>query len=448
MFGSLMHLSGARQALLRVFGTRWQWILLAQFASAAGTWAVVKSVSNLTDVAGFGRFGIILAVAFAVNTLLFGPLAAWAQRHFQEAREQGAHHAYYRALGYAVLICTVVGGVVPLVAATFLTRPLARVGLTLGSVAVGLALGLIMSYSDTAIAITNAAFKRRSAAAFLVVGTWIRVLAVITAWLVGARSATAYAASIALALALLVVVQVRELARDRRSWSVPPREPRSFLPSLREFMLPLVIWGLPGYVLSFGDRLLLAYFTGPSLVGVYVAMTAATVNVGYTFSAAANRVLEPAIYLASGAGVDAERVRRAHRVIRLTTLAAVVLSVPLLVVYALWPKPIIAFFSSGKYATHAGYLWVLLLSTVVFLLGQQLMLHGLVVKRPWVYVPIKFVHAGALATGLVLLVPRYGLAGVVWALLAAHSLQLLMVVGTNRVRLGVRTAERGATATS
>lgn len=81
--------------------------------------------------------------------------------------------------------------------------------------------------------------------------------------------------------------------------------------------------------------------------------------------------------------------------------------------YLLWPEQVIPRFASSEYATEAEHLWLLLLASIVFLVGQQPMLHGLVVKRPLEYVPIKFVHA------------------------AAHALQLVLLLLVNRFRVSV-----------
>jgi O-antigen/teichoic acid export membrane protein len=433
---ALSRASRTRQILRPVFSAEWQWIFVAQLANVVGTWAVVKVVSNLAGAAQFGRFGIIIAVAYAVNTLLFGPLAGWAQRHYQEAREAGSFHAYYRAAAVALIVCTVGGTVLPLTVGLLAPRLLARVELTRGSLAVALGLGIVLSYCDIAIAIANAAFQRRAASVFLVATTWVRVAAVLAAWTAGARTARALAAAMIVGIALIVPVQVWLLLRDRRSWVRSRSDNQSFMPSLLHFMLPLVVWGLPGYVLTTSDRFLLAYFSGPAVVGVYIAMAAATINVGNAFSAAANRVLEPWIYSASGAGVDPVRIRRAGNVINTTTGLAVIASLPLVAVYALWPKPVIAFFSSSAYGAHAGLLWLMLCAAIIFLVAQQLMLHGLVVKRIWIYVPIKFVHASMLAAALIVLIPREGLSGVVYALLLAHSVQLAMITAANRLLRG------------
>ena len=105
--------------------------------------------------------------------------------------------------------------------------------------------------------------------------------------------------------------------------------------------------------------------------------------------------------------------------------------------YLLWPEQVIPLFASSEYATEAEHLWLLLLASIVFLVGQQPMLHGLVVKRPLEYVPTKFVHAAALVAALVAAIPRHGISGVVVALVGAHALQLVLVLLVNRFRVSV-----------
>lgn len=421
-----------------VFGTNWYWIFFAQLASVVGTWAVVKTVSNFASVSEFGRFGIILAIAYAMNTLLFGPIAAWAQRYYQEAREAGAFHAYYRALALSLGAGVLLGGVLPFFVIVSISSLRTRLDLGIDSVAAAILLGMSISFSDTAVAIANAAFQRRAASVFLIGNTWVRVIAAGIAYELGARHAAAFAFAMVIGIAAIIPLQVVTLARAHRSSG--GEATLTILSSIREFTLPLIVWGIPGYVLSFGDRLLLAYYAGPAVVGIYVAMLSPTWNVGNAVIGAANRVLEPSIYAHSGDATDPSRTKRAHDIIRITTLAGAIASVPLVAVYAIWPNAIISFFASGKYATQSRYLWLMFVSTVVFLVGQQLMVHGLVLKRPWSYVPIKFVHAFILATLLAVLIPSRGISGVVYALLVAHSAQLVMVMAVNRFKFGVHLA--------
>jgi O-antigen/teichoic acid export membrane protein len=188
-------------------------------------------------------------------------------------------------------------------------------------------------------------------------------------------------------------------------------------------------------VLGFGDRLLLAYYASSATVGVYVAMSAATINVMNAASAAANRVMEPTLFAASGSGEDPGRVRPALRLVDVTSALLLPLAIPIVVVYALWPGAVLTFFASSSYRSGASYLWLLLVASTLFLAAQQLMYRGFILKRPGVYVPLRFAHAALLAAGLVFAIPRYGLTGMIVTIAAAHGAQLVLVAIMNRVRL-------------
>lgn len=421
---------------LRSFlSARWQWIFFGQIAAVLGTLALVKVAAVASTPGIFGRFALILAVGWGINAILFAPIAGWALRYYQEAREARRLRAYYHTLVFALLCASFLATVITGVAVLLLKGGLHRMHITPAMMGIALVMGLSISYSDAAIAVAHAAFFRRSAAVFVVLSSWIRVLAVGVVYVAGATSAQAFGLALGLAVLLLLPVQVWNLRRNEDSEEGGSGIDISYRASLKDYSVPLFLWGIPGYVLGFGDRLLLAYFTNPATVGIYAAMTAATINLTNAASSAANRVLEPTLFAASGSAKDATRVRPAVRMVNLTTGLIAPLALPFVGLYFVWPKAIITLFASGSYHRDSQYLWILLLASVIYLASQQLVYQGFILKKPGVYVPLKYFHAAILATGLVLTIPRYGLRGMILTLLAAHLLQLILVALTNRYRL-------------
>jgi O-antigen/teichoic acid export membrane protein len=202
--------------------------------------------------------------------------------------------------------------------------------------------------------------------------------------------------------------------------------------SVLTYTAPFLVWGVPGYVLTFGDRLLLAYYSTVTAVGVYAAMVAATMSVGNAANAAISRVLEPEIFAIAGSGEDASRKQRAHRAVTRTIRLLSIAAVPVVVIYVLFPTEIIKIVSSGQYTGHAEQLWLMAVASALFLVGQVSVFHGLIEKRPWAYLPAKFAHAIILLATMLLLVPKHGVNGVVVAVLISQVAQLALVLGTNR----------------
>ena len=138
----------------------------------------------------------------------------------------------------------------------------------------------------------------------------------------------------------------------------------------------------------------------------------------------------------AGSGEDPKRLTQAHRLISRVVIILAFLTAPAILVYAALPRSIITLFSSSAYTSSAGELWVLAFATVLFVIGQQLTLHGLVEKRPAIYIPAKFLHAALLIVLLFALIPPFGLAGAIYALLAANTVQLGAVLLTTLTPAG------------
>ena len=425
-----------RAATLRpILGADWQWIIFAQLAAVAGTLILLKIVANIASPEGFGRFGLILAVAGGVNSLAFGPVIAWTSRHYQEGRETGRLRAYFRTLAMASAIATGAMCSVVLVFIALAPSLMTRVGITPLSGILGLTVGVLFGANEVAVAVSNAALRRRPAALFLVGARWVPVAVVGIAYLAGLRSVDAYATAVAIALALVLVVQIGQLVR------VEARESRkrplagsggSYLRSLSTYALPYVLWGIPAYVITFGDRYVLAYLTDAATVGAYIAMSTATMSAVGVFGMAINRVLEPALYATAGDSSDRDRVSQAHRMVRMAVIAIIVAIVPIVAIYGMFPREVIALFTSASYGAFAGHLWVLMLAGLFFLIGQELFLHGSIEKRVWAYLPVRLIHVAIFATGMVVLVPKLGLPGLTIALVVGYLSQVLLALAASR----------------
>lgn len=416
-----------------VLEPRWQWLVLAQISQAAGMFVLFKLTANFLAVDSFGRFALALAVAGGVNVVLSGPLAGWASRHFQEVSEASSVRSYRRALMSAALGGTAGLAMVAAIIGVAAANQLHDLSISGRLFALGVTVGLFAGIADIAIASFNAAFRRRTAAVILLLSAWVRVAAVVGAYAVGVRTVEGLLAAMACLLAILGTVSYGLLFRFLRDEHRAEFRDYSRLPGLVYYAGPFVLWGIPGYLIMFGDKLILAHYTDAETVGVYAAMVVATISVGAFASAVVNRVLEPTVWRIAGSGEDLARLAHAHGLIRRVVVMLAAVSIPAILAYVAFPRSIVTVFSSRAYVGSARELWILASATALFLIGQQLTLHGLVEKRPAIYVPAKFLHAAMLVGLLFTLIPRYGLSGAIYALLLANAVQLGAVVLTNRL---------------
>lgn len=441
-----MNLRRARAAAARTAGGGRGLAFLAQLAALGAAFVQVKLGAVWLPADEFGRFGLAIAVGASIHVLAIGPLVAWANRFYREAAEADTLGRYYGTLGLVAAVVLTVFIAAALALALGGAGLLDRLSISARLLLIAVALGLGLSLSELAIAAASAALWRGWAAAALLTVGAARIAGMVAARLAGGADAEGYLVAVAACVALVAAGLVGALlGRERRRGRLQrPRPQRSDLRAFAAYAAPFLAWGVPGYLLTFGDRLLLAYFLGPQETGAYVAMAAATVNATSVFGAAVNRVLEPAVYARAGAGRDAARLGAAARLINRSTVGLAVLALPAVALYAWLPGVWLSLFASGGFDAPEGALWLLLVAAILFLVSQQLILHGLVEKRPQVYLPAKFLHAALAMSLLAWWIPDHGITGAIWALLVAHGAQVVMIVVTTLATLGPSRLTLGA----
>jgi O-antigen/teichoic acid export membrane protein len=417
-----------------------RFMIVAQLATFVILAVFTKVGASSLRPAEFGRFAVVLAIAGAMSVFVFGPLAGWASRHYQQAREEHHLRGYYSSLLAGCAAGTIVVLVPVLTLHTIAPGWFADLAIDDTLLALAGWLGIAVGASDVAIAVSNAALRYALAGAFLLLSAALRLGAAI-AVAITVPSAERLALWTGLGLAALGLSHALLIWWiDRSAMTPAPGDARRYLRQLATYTSPFLIWALPSYVLTFADRLTLAQTWDPHVVGTYAAMTAATLGLANVVTTTIGRAVNPVMFAMAGGASDQVRIDRAHRLNGRIVAALAILTVPIVAVYGLASGPLISLFSSPEYASQAQLLAPLMLSAMLFAVSQQLINFGLVLKTPWAYMPSKFIHACVVLVLLVTLVPPYGIAGVVVSLLAGNTLQVGIVLITNTL-LGRRSRE-------
>jgi len=103
-------------------------------------------------------------------------------------------------------------------------------------------------------------------------------------------------------------------------------------------------------------------------------------------------------------------------------------------IIALFAPLLILMFSTRAFLGHEHLLWFLGPSAGLFCIAQQLVLPGLRLNRPAVYMPAKLIHSLALLGPSLVLVPKWGIDGMGVASLTASVAYLIAMLLAN-VRL-------------
>jgi len=100
-------------------------------------------------------------------------------------------------------------------------------------------------------------------------------------------------------------------------------------------------------------------------------------------------------------------------------------------VIALLGPLLIPLFSTRAFLGHEHLLWFLGISAGLFCIAQQLVLPGLRLNRPAIYMPAKFIHSAALLGLSLVLVPRWGVDGMGVASLISSAMYLSAMMLAN-----------------
>ncbi|MGJ4950106.1 lipopolysaccharide biosynthesis protein [Bradyrhizobium sp. HKCCYLS20291] len=416
------------------------WVAIAQGVAFVGGLATVKVAAVVLGPSEYGKLSVGLAAIGIFQVCLYGAVSQTATRFLAFAGSHGQLQEYDRALaklaGIAALVIMLVLAVVTLTG----IRQWLPVPASLLAVYT-----IINGFQAIMLAVFNAARKRQLVAILAITEALLRPSLIFA--LTRSPEPTANQAMTGYVLTVgtiaVMIVAFRHLlgwSSLERVWSresePPTMQGRSLTWDMVFFAAPFVIFGLLGAMGSHGERLLLAQWVSWSDVGSYALMAQLVVAPNVLFTSAVNQFYFPLIFQS-----DPDGTRHVGRGFRLYLLASVMGIVAITASVAALGPHLIPLFSSRDFLGSEHLLWYLGVSAGLFSIGQQLVLPGLRLNRPAVYMPAKLLHSVVLLGTSVRLVPAWGLSGMGIASLAAATAYLLATLMAN-VWLG-RTMARG-----
>jgi carbon starvation protein len=280
----------------------------------------------------------------------------------------------------------------------------------------------------------NAARDRRSATTAQIADVWLRIaIAIVLVQLVpdGRLAVAGYAIGSGL-VALWQYARARRALHAAGTAVVTDHEQEDSRQEFIRFSLPFAGYALFTVVSLYGDRWLLQQFDGVVAVGIYAAiyqLAASPVNILF---AIVNQLMIPLVYEQAGVAGSGAVVPAARRLIVVTVwgvLAVLTVGGVLLSIFQYW---VVALCTASSFVPYASLLVLVFWGLGLFQLGQILTLYGNCAGLPGIYLLAKIVHAVALGIFGVMLIPRMGVFGMGWALVAASLLYLMAIVLVNR----------------
>ena len=290
------------------------WVAAGQVASALAGFASLKLLTTLLTVKDYGRFVLVFGLVVLGTGLVIGPILQAVLRFYPEAVVAGSVGALRRlsfdriVKGAAILSVALIGGGLIWRLAISSTIPLAAYALAAAFIAADAVRGLEVS-------LLNGARRQRDQAIRSVADAFARPLLAVAALVaLGAGPSQALlgyvVGSVLVSLALRNRTVRGEDAPSRGQddpWIVANRG--AFL----SYALPLVPLAALNWVMSLGDRYVLAAITGASAVGTYAAAYALASQPIIAANALIHTTLRPVLYDAVASG-DRAKERRVLRV--------------------------------------------------------------------------------------------------------------------------------------
>jgi O-antigen/teichoic acid export membrane protein len=409
------------------------WVAIAQGATFLGGLATVKVAASILGPAEYGKLSVGLAVVGVVQVCLYGAISQTAMRFFAFANAQKQHTEYKRAL------MKLTGAAAAFVfSAAILASLFGLQRVTSVPVAVLVAYAIINGTQMVAVAVCNAARKRDLVGIVQTSEAFIRPLLIVavTYFTIASafHTAIAYLISTCLVVSIFVALWAAKEGTAPRSEQYSPQANESVTSeslawSMMTFAAPFVIFAVLGVIGSHGERLLLAKWASWSEVGSYALMMQLVMAPNLLFTAVINQFYFPLVFQ-----LDPTGTHNMARGFRMYLLVSVLGVTAITTIIALFAPLIILMFSTPAFLGHEHLLWFLGPSAGLFCIAQQLVLPGLRLNRPAVYMPAKLIHSLALLGPSLVLVPKWGIDGMGVASLTASVAYLIAMLLAN-VRL-------------
>jgi O-antigen/teichoic acid export membrane protein len=386
------------------------WVALAQAAAFVGGLVTVKAAAVVLGPAEYGKLSIALAIVGIFQVCFYGAISQTATRFF------GFASARHRLSDYKLSLLKLIGFAAAAVVSLWILGGTFGVQNLLPVPAAILCAYAITSGAQmVAIAVFNAARKREFVATLQSAEAFMRpVLIIIITYLEASTADYAlFAYLISSCLIFFIIVGLWSM----NGWSSATPEPRTLqfdgaatanhlTWGMTTFAAPFVVFGILGAIGSHGERLLLAKWVNWSDVGTYALMTQLVMAPNVLFTTVINQFYFPLVFQFDPGGTrDLTHSFRRYLLISIIGASAITTLIALL------GPLVIPVFSSRAFLGHEHLLWFLGASAGLFCVAQQLVLPGLRLNKPAVYMPAKLIHSVLLLGMSFVLVPSWGVDG-------------------------------------
>jgi O-antigen/teichoic acid export membrane protein len=405
---------------MKVYSREIAWVGAAQAAAFLGGLATVKTAAVNLGPSEYGKLSVALAIIGIAQVCLYGSISQAATRFLSLAAARNRLRSYEVSVVKLVSVATAIIGL--LWALTFTLDVQSWLPLPAAVLCVYV---VVSGFQMVAVAVCNAGRKRKIVALVQVTEAILRPILIL--FILTLSVATAYHALMAYALSSLLLVilitiwssaalPLLDVSSTSADQSITA-DGMTF--NMMKFAAPFVLFGVLGAVGSHGERLLLAKWGTWSEVGSYALMSQLVMAPNVLFTGVVNQFYLPLVFQHDPDGTG--NIVRSFRIFLFLSVLGIIL---ITVTAATLGEFIIPIFSSKAFLGHEHLLWFLGISSGLFCISQQLVLPGMRMNKPEIYMPAKFIHSASLLAFSFFLLPRWGVNGMGVASLLASAAYL------------------------
>jgi O-antigen/teichoic acid export membrane protein len=396
------------------------WVLSGQVASILGALMLVRVLTEYLEPEQYGQLALGLTAAGLVNQVVTGGVTAGIGRFYSIAADKddlpGYLHASQRLMGFAAVV------VITISLAMLTGLFLLGFSQWLGLAAAVLVLSVLSGYNASLSGIQNAARQRAVVALHSGLDSWLKMLLAFFVMLLIGNSSTAVVLGYAISSLLVTgsqLVFLRRMVRHHR------KNARSFANWGRQiwaYSWPFSVFGIFTWMQQVSDKWALQTFASGQEVGLYaVVFQLGYVPIGLATGMAVT-FLGPILYQRSGNVADEARNMSVHGLAWKITLASLLLTAIAFALTLFLHDWIFHLLVATKYHAVSNLLPWVVLAGGVFAAGQMLALKLMSEMKSAAMTSAKIVTA-ILGVGLNIYgASRFGLSGVVFALVAFSSI--------------------------
>jgi O-antigen/teichoic acid export membrane protein len=402
------------------------WVFGGQFFAVLGSLALVRVLTEYLEPAQYGELALGLTFAVLVNQAVMGGLAGGIGRYYSIAVENmdvgGYLYAARRLMGYATIVVLVLG-VVTLTLLAWLGQ-LRWAGLLVAT----MVFSLLAGCSAALGAIQSAARQRAMVAIYGGLDAWLRILLVFAAITFIGSTGAAVMFGYAVAAFFATGVQYYFLKRSLPQMGRGVQGQDAWIRRIWVFAWPISVFGVFTWMQQISDRWALQAYASTQEIGLY----AVVFQLGYTpialITGMVMSFLGPILYQRAGAATDHVRNKAVHRLVWFVAMGGLILTVLAFVLTLLLHGWVFRLLASESYRKVSYLLPWVVLAGGIFAVGQMLALKLLSEMRPASMSRAKIVTA-LIGIGLNIYGAwKYGLPGIVGALVTFSGIYFLWMV--------------------